>query len=328
LPGVVDAMSWLRQVNVEGLSTVPARVMVVGGGNAAIDAARCALRLGAREVTLLYRRTRAEMPAIKDEIEAALVEGVRLVELATPDQIARDGRSLSVVCRRMKLGEPDVDGRRKPEPTDETFRLSSDSLIAAIGQESALSNDALPDVLRDRWDRLLTHRATGATDDPFVFAGGDAVTGPTTMIEALQSGKFAAYGIDRALSADPRQVMVEAPRDREVLLAEPRYRPVAVESQPRLHPSRFAPGEAMHSFVEMESCFSVEQALAEAERCLSCGRCASCDNCLQNFGCPAFFLESGKVQINPILCDGCGLCVQVCPNGAIVPVTGVSGGAS
>ena len=322
LPGVVDAMSWLRRVNVEGLSNAPARVMVVGGGNAAIDAARCALRLGAHEVTLLYRRTRAEMPAIKEEIDAALAEGVRLVELAAPDKIAKNGAGLSVMCRRMRLGDPGADGRRKPEPTEDTFDLEGDLLISAIGQQSDLPGDAMPEVLRDRWGRLIAHRATGATDDPFVYAGGDAVTGPATVVEALQSGKFAAYGIDLALSDDRRLVVAEMPQDREALLSEPRFQPTAVIARPRRHPPRLEAKEAARTFDEAEQGFSIEQAVAEANRCLACGLCASCDNCLQNFGCPAFFREGGKVQIDPILCDGCGLCVQVCPNGAIVPVAG------
>jgi NADPH-dependent glutamate synthase beta subunit-like oxidoreductase len=321
LPGVVGALEWLHQVNVEGLATVPPRVMVVGGGNAAVDAARCALRLGAREVSLLYRRTRREMPAIKEEVAAALAEGVRLVELVTPEQITRAPGALSIVCRHMRLGEPDVDGRRKPEPTDETHAMECDLLLVAIGQQSSVPDDALPNVPRDRWGRLVVNRATGATGDPFVFAGGDAVTGPATVVEALQSGKCAAYGIDAALSGDPRRVMVEAPRDREALLAEPRYRPVAVEVQQRQQQESLDAAEAVRSFDEVERGLDAEQAAAEARRCLACGLCATCDNCLQNFGCPAFFRVDGKVQIDPLLCDGCGLCVQVCPNGAIVPVS-------
>ncbi len=322
LPGVVDAMAWLRQVNVEGLSRVPASVTVVGGGNAAIDAARCALRLGARTVTLLYRRTRQEMPAIHEEVDAALAEGVKLVELAVPEAVESSEGQLRVAARRMRLGEPEADGRRKPEPTDEMFVITCDLLVVAIGQRSGLDDEVVSRVSRSRDGRIRIEVATGATNDPFVFAGGDAVSGPATVVEALQSGKYAAYGIDRALADDSSRVVVESLRDRAVLLSEARYQPVDVPMAARQAAPSLAYGEAAGSFAEVEQGYLREQALAEASRCLACGLCASCDNCLQNFGCPAFYQADGRVQINPILCDGCGLCVQVCPNGAIVPVPG------
>lgn len=328
LSGVSDAMTFLRQINLEERTDVADHVVVVGGGNAAIDAARCALRLGASEVTVLYRRTREQMPAIADEIEDCLSEGAKLMELAAPEKITQNGEGLTVTCRKMTLGEPDTDGRRKPVPLDDTFVLSCGMLITAIGQQSTLANEALAEVKRDRWGRIEIERETGATSDSYVFAGGDAVTGPSSVVEALQSGKVAAYGIDQSLADDRTTVVVEAWRDREALMTEPRYQPVDVMTQPRRHPPELTPADETRSFDETESVFTAEETMAEAARCLACGLCAACNNCLANFGCPAFYREGGKVQINPILCDGCGTCVQVCPNGAIVPVDDLTGGVA
>lgn len=329
LSGVIDAMQWLRQVNLLGLEEISGRVVVVGGGNAAIDATRCAMRLGAASVSILYRRTREEMPAISDEIEACLHEGAKLIELATPAGVTQGaGKGLQVVCRRMKLGAVDIDGRRKPEPTDETFSFETDWLITAIGQMSSLTADELPAVEFDRWGRIVAQRDTGKTGNPIVFAGGDAVSGPASVVEALQSGKLAAYGIDRVLSDDPNKVIVESLRDSETLLAEPRYKPVDVAEERRRSSSGLDPAESLRSFAEVEKGYDAASAIAEAKRCLACGLCAACNNCLVNFGCPAFYGENGKVQIDPILCDGCGTCVQVCPNGAIIPLPAESGGVS
>jgi NADPH-dependent glutamate synthase beta subunit-like oxidoreductase len=259
------------------------------------------------------------MPANAEEVDAAEREGVRIIELAAPERIDHNGR-LSVTCRRMKLGEPDASGRPRPLPTEETFVIAGDHLIAAIGQSSALPATALGGVATDRWGLLQAGADNGATDDPFVFAGGDAVTGPSSVAEALQGGKYAAFGIDRELADDRQKVIVEAWRDRDAWLAEPRYQPVDVAKAVRRHAPALPPAEAIHSFNEVEGALAPADAIAEAQRCLACGYCATCRNCLDNFGCPAFYLENGQVQINPILCDGCGVCVQVCPNGAIVPL--------
>ena len=320
VPGVWDALRFLREVN-DGAATSPGEnVVVVGGGNTALDAARAARRLGATSVTLLYRRTRAEMPAIAGEIDAALAEGIVLRELATPENIAAADGRLNVTCRVMRLGQPDASGRARPEPTDERFMLTCDALIVAIGQQGLLAGADLGRAKLDRWGRVEADPATGATSDPFVFAGGDAVTGPRSVTEALQWGKYAAYGIDRALAEDPRKVVVEHWRDREAMLTEPRYQPVDASTEPRRHAPKLPADEAATTFAEAEGVFTEAEARAEARRCLACGHCAVCRNCLDNFGCPAFYKEDGRIQINPILCDGCGTCVQVCPNGAIMPV--------
>ncbi|HPM76432.1 MAG TPA: indolepyruvate ferredoxin oxidoreductase subunit alpha [bacterium] len=328
LPHVQDAMHFLRRVNLGGLDELAGHVVVVGGGNAAIDAARCALRLGANAVTIIYRRTHREMPAIAEEVEAALAEGVKLVELSTPESIEKNGDRLTLFCRRMTLGEPDEEGRRKPLPTEQTFTVVADHVVVAIGQQPAVAPEALPVVERDRWGRMRVERDTGATDNPFLFAGGDAVTGPASVAEALQSGKIAAYGIDKQLAEHPEAVAVEAWRDIEAMTKENRYEPQAVEVQLRRTAPKLVPADAGRSWDEVEGGYSPADAIAEAKRCLACGLCACCDNCLSNFGCPAFYRQDGQVRIDPILCDGCGTCVQICPNGAIVPVRELNGGVS
>ncbi|NLH51057.1 MAG: indolepyruvate ferredoxin oxidoreductase subunit alpha [Myxococcales bacterium] len=320
-PGVRDALQFLREVNGGGKPQLAGEVVVVGGGNSAIDAARTALRLRASRVTVLYRRTRAEMPAIGAEIAAAIAEGVGLIELGAPEKITRDGARLTVTCRRMRLSAPDKSGRPRPEPTDQTFVLTADTLISAIGQMADESLTGLGEKLVDRWGRIQADPQTGATADPFVFGGGDAVTGPASVVAALQWGKYAAYGIDRALAEQPEKVVREAWRDRESMLAESRYRPVGLTPEPRRHAPSLPVAEAVGGFAEVEGSLSEADAKREADRCLACGLCAACHNCLDNFGCPAFYQDNGRIQINPILCDGCGACVQVCPNGAIVPVS-------
>jgi indolepyruvate ferredoxin oxidoreductase, alpha subunit len=319
LPGVLDALAWLRDVNGDHAERLDGHVVVVGGGNTAVDAARSARRLGATEVTILYRRTRDQMPANKEEIAAALGEGVRLHELARPEELSQNGGSLRILCRRMELSEPGSDGRLRPVPIDQTFEIEADRVIAAIGQMPHITA-GFGTALVDSWGRFQADPVTGVTADPFVFVGGDAVTGPSSVVSALQAGKYAAYGIDRVLATDPRKIIIEHHRDRETLLAEPRYQPQNVSTEPRRHIAHLAPDEAVNGFSEVDGALDEAAARAEAARCLACGHCAVCQNCLDNFGCPAFYKEDNRIQINPILCDGCGTCVQVCPNGAIVPV--------
>lgn len=320
LPGVQDALSFLRVTNRGEAARQGGEALVVGGGNTAIDAARAAIRLGARSVTILYRRTRLEMPAIRDEIAAAEKEGVQILELTEPLRIVQEGDRLSAHCRRTRLGDPDESGRRRPIPTDEVFDLPCDRLFVAIGQQTALPADGLGQIAFDRWGRLKADPRTGATGEPLVFAGGDAASGAASVVEALRWGKYAAYGIDLALADDPQKVLIEAWRDNKELLREPQPQPVDLEREPRRRAPELPPEKAVAGFDEVEGAFSEADAIAEARRCLACGVCAVCNNCLENFGCPAFYREDGQIHINPILCDGCGVCVQVCPNGAIVPL--------
>jgi len=201
--GVQPGVTFLREAAL-GLAQSPGeKVVVVGGGNVAIDSARTALRLGAKEVTILYRRTRAEMPAYEDEIEEALEEGVKLEFLAAPVRfISKNGRLTGVEVQRMELGEPDASGRRRPVPVEGSeYVLAADGVLASIGQEPDVSclEQASCTLEVGRRSCLTADPLTLQTNIPHVFAGGDAVLGPASAVEAIAQGKEAAISIGRYL---------------------------------------------------------------------------------------------------------------------------------
>jgi NADH-quinone oxidoreductase subunit F len=268
--GVVDAVDFLREVNLNsGQARVGQRVAVLGGGNAAIDAARTALRLGADEVTIVYRRTRNEMPAQRAEIEDAVAEGVKLELLATPGQvISQDGTLKGLECLRMCLGEFDRSGRRRPEPVEDSqFRLDVDMVISAIGQSpdtTSLLNGLGLELNRDGTIKV---DKDGRTTVPYIFAGGDAVTGPATVIWAIAAGERAAVAIDQYLSKDDSKAYPW----RETRLPDIPFDPEA-EPAPygRLETIKLAPDERRCLFAEVEAVCTREVAVQEALRCLRC----------------------------------------------------------
>jgi len=319
---VEDALAFLRSVNIEGRTAIGKRVMVVGGGDAAIDACRTAIRLGAEAVELVYRRSAEEMPADEDELEDALDEGVKLTYLTVPTRfVVEDGRVTGAVCVKNALGEPDESGRRRPVPipgSDHTVPV--DSVILAIGQQvepGILEDDV--ELERGRKGQVTVDAATGRTSHERVFAAGDLVTGPATVIEAIAMGKKAANGIDRMLRGDEEAatLVLRTPAD---LDPSARYHPGDVDPAERARPRRLkAAGRTAH-FEEVSRGLGEAEVRDEAERCLSCGQCARCNNCIDNFGCPAIYKKDGRVYIDEVLCVGCGICAQLCPNDAIHPV--------
>ncbi|MDI7278242.1 MAG: FAD-dependent oxidoreductase, partial [Anaerolineae bacterium] len=206
LRGVVHATSFLRAVSLGGdLPPVAgSQVAVIGGGNAAVDAARTALRLGARQVTILYRRTRAEMPALREEIEAALAEGVAIEELAAPVALVGEDEVVRAVeCQRMSPGPFDSSGRRRPVPDEGArFLLPADLVIPAIGQQAEAAALFADLGIETGADGMVSTDEEGRTSVPGVYAGGDAVTGPATVIEAIAAGRRAAMAIDHFLGGD------------------------------------------------------------------------------------------------------------------------------
>jgi NADPH-dependent glutamate synthase beta subunit-like oxidoreductase/CO/xanthine dehydrogenase FAD-binding subunit len=199
LSGVMDGMSFLSAVNSGEKVHLGDGVAVIGGGNTAIDSARVALRLGAKEVTIVYRRTRAEMPASGDEVEEALNEGIQMVFLAAPTEIGKAKGKLKLVCTRMELGEPDASGRRQPVPvTGSEFSTSFDSIIAAVGQTPDIPGQFGIKVGRQK--TLRVNPDTQSTGRQGVWAGGDVVTGSATVISAIGAGKRAAMSIHRYLT--------------------------------------------------------------------------------------------------------------------------------
>ncbi len=192
--GVIDGATFLREVNLGLKPHLGERVVVVGGGNVAIDAARTAVRLGVKQVLIVYRRSHEEMPADLEEIEQALQEGIRIAFLVTPTKIVRDNGHLEVDCVRMELGEPDDSGRRRPVPVaDSEFTEEFDTVITAIGQAPQIPEDFRLRI--GRGSTIQVDPITLTTTRAGVFAGGDAVTGPATVTEALATGRRAAFRI-------------------------------------------------------------------------------------------------------------------------------------
>ena len=212
----------LRQSALGQPVQVGKRVAVIGGGNVAIDAVRTALRLGAEEALVLYRRTREEMPAYAEEIEEALEEGVRIEYLTAPTRLLGDenGRVTAVSCLRMELGEPDESGRRRPVPVaGSEFQIPVDMVITAISQQPELGQIKVPEgLLVSKKGTFQVDPVSLQSDLPWLFAGGDAVLGPRTVIEAIAQGKEAAVSIDRYLQGQDLSI------DREKVLKSPSRR--------------------------------------------------------------------------------------------------------
>jgi NADH-quinone oxidoreductase subunit F len=261
---VTEAVTLLRQVALGGDVSVGQRVAVIGGGNAAIDAARTSLRLGASEVTILYRRTRQEMPALDEEVNEAEEEGVGLVPLVAPTRVWREDGAIKVELRRMKLGDMDASGRRRPVPVEGSeFVRNFDTVVAAVGQVILLpSGIDLPTV---KGNTLSVEEDTLATAASGVFAGGDCVTGPSTVIESIAQGRRAAEAIDRYLGGDG---------DISEVLLNPEVGYAATipvdEGEHLRVPIPMAEGARHNDFTTCELGYSAEMAVDESRRCLNC----------------------------------------------------------
>jgi NADH-quinone oxidoreductase subunit F len=266
--GVTEAMSFLRHYNIRGSVPVGKHVAVIGGGNAAIDAARTAVRLGARSVTVIYRRTREEMPAYAEEIDEALQEGVILRTLVHPESfVVEDGYVTGLRLRAMHLGEFDRSGRRRPEGGDDACEiLPADQVIVAIGQ--ALDKKALAggvEVERNERGWIKADPRSGATSVPWLFAGGDAVTGPSSVVEAIAAGERAAVAIDAMLTGEPHAFWRG-------------YQDAGASFDPNADPVPYArerlPTIALEkrrqNFNEVEQPWNESTALRQAKRCLRC----------------------------------------------------------
>ncbi|MEW6443749.1 MAG: FAD-dependent oxidoreductase [bacterium] len=275
--GVVPGVEFLRDLNSGKEVKLRGRVAVIGGGNVAIDAARCALRVGAEEVSIYYRRTRSEMPAHPEEIQAAMEEGIQIHFLAAPTRVLEAGGKVNgLELIRMKLGQPDASGRQRPIPIEGSqFTVRADVIVPAIGQAVRFPYD--PDKTRIRttsWRTVAVDPVTGATSVPGVFAGGDAEKGPFIAIDAVAGGARAAESIHRFL----RGMDLRDGRDTEerfpVQDARPGF-PYALRQRMPQEP----PAGRTRSFAEVETGFRKEQAVEEAERCLNCRKCLGCGVC-------------------------------------------------
>lgn len=305
--GVMPGLEFLEAVNTGKKVNVGKNVIVVGGGNTAMDVARSAMRLGAN-VTVLYRRTRAEMPAIEDEVQEAFDEGVAFKFLGIPHEIiTKDGRIVEVVCQEMELGEPDDSGRRRPLPKEGAFfNLPADSLLTATGEMP--DTDAFNKLMEVKWGLIVTDEY-GRTSHRKVFAGGDVVTGASTVVNAVARGRGAAEVISSQL-----QDKEFNPKERKKVVAI-----ADVNTAYFVHKQRTKMPHANEhkTFDEVNFGFSDKDVQAEVERCFSCGVCDGCDTCY--VFCPdvAITRENGVYTIDYDYCKGCLICVQECPRGVI-----------
>ncbi len=260
---VIEGIDLWRQVSLGNKVELGKKVAVIGGGNAAIDSARTALRLGAREVNIIYRRTQAEMPASHEEIEEALAEGVKIDYLLAPSGIISRNGQVELECTRMALGAIDSSGRRRPEPVKGSeFTMSYDTIIAAIGQRPEIPRQF--NLETGRGNIIPVDPDTLATSREGVFAGGDAVSGPASVIEAIAAGRQAAISIDKYLGGNGIIDETLAPPEGEAAPleeAEEKRRPV----MPIL-PVK----QRLDGFGQVEIGYSKEMAIEEAERCLRC----------------------------------------------------------
>jgi NADPH-dependent glutamate synthase beta subunit-like oxidoreductase/coenzyme F420-reducing hydrogenase delta subunit/NAD-dependent dihydropyrimidine dehydrogenase PreA subunit len=357
--GIIDCVTFLNEVNLGKAKKPGDKVIVIGGGSSAVDSVRTALRLGSEKAHIVYRRSRKEMPAHDAEITEAEREGVELHYLAAPVRIlGENGKVTGMECQKMRLGPPDESGRRRPIPIEGSeFVVEADTIITAISQSPDLSSFGEDQgVGLTRWKTFMADEETMATSRPGVFAGGDAVTGPSTVINAIAAGHIAARSIVRWL--DGEALIQDEPH------GEMHESEIKVDQKQREHKKR-AQMPAMDlkarrgSFEEVDLGFDEAQALAEAQRCLRCGPCNECVVCVPDcdkysslltlpdgtgdilFRIPKelksqisadktqpITIKAGRkqvpLQVVPLipwvrqdLCRGCGDCAEICENKAI-----------
>lgn len=327
LDGVQSGIGFLANV-ADGNAAAPGKsVIVIGGGNTAIDAARTALRLGADSVTILYRRGHEEMPANQLEIEEAVAEGVELRLLAAPVSIEKNKDKLVVTAVEIQLGEPDASGRRRPVPvTGSEFALQADTVISATGQFVDLPAEAATGVGTERNGTVAVQRGSMLTGSPKVFAAGDCVSGPDLAIEAVRQGRMAAEAIDRFLNGgDPAATGTAmfnssyGARNKAPHQFYDRARPAARVTVPELEAE-----SRRRSFEEVVTGYDPEQAREEAKRCLRC-RCQAVENCRLRdlataFGITTPMVEetheyfsinrAGTIRFEREKCVDCGVCIR------------------
>ncbi|MFH1788814.1 MAG: FAD-dependent oxidoreductase [Candidatus Altiarchaeota archaeon] len=314
LPGVLNGLDFLKKFNAGKKPSLGSRVIVVGGGDASIDAARCAVAAGARSVKMIYRRSREEMPANDEEVEAAMADGVNFEFQAIPLRfLEKDGRVSGIECVKVKLSGRDASGRRKPHPlAGSEFTLDADSVIVAIRQKPDLSYFTKEKLESGAGGGVLIDADTLETSVKGVFAGGDAVSGPSSVIEAMGYGKRAAESMDAHLSG--RQFKPEK--------VSSNLRALSTETARNILHSRKT-GKTAAELVD-------EDAVNEAVRCLSCGfgasvdpdRCATCLACVRICPYNVPKIVDDKAYIDANECQACGFCQPECPADAITMVDG------
>lgn len=324
LPGVIGGIEFLQAVASGNPPRLGSRVAVVGGGNTAMDAVRTAIRLGAEDVRLIYRRTRDEMPADDLEIEEAEEEGVRFDFLVAPQSIIEeDGRAVGMRLSHMKLGEPDASGRRRPEATGLTTEEMFDTIIAAIGQK--VKPDGIDALEKTRWNTIVADPGTYMTNLEGVFAGGDAVNdGPGIAIAAIGHGKNCAQTIDGYLRGALAPIVEPFYVKQDNITAEDIPPTPAIE---RVRVQTETPARRIRDFEEFTQTLTPQEAIREAGRCLECGCCDLYDcrllPLMQQYKAgetdvrgrmrkQAADMSHPALWRDPNKCILCGLCVRTC----------------
>ncbi len=323
LSGVITAVEFLKKVSRGLKPPVGKCVVVIGGGHTAVDAARTCFRLGAKDVTIVYRRTLDEMPAGRAEIEDAEKEGIKIRYLTSPVKFHCNDAGIleKICCIEMKLGDLDDSGRRRPVPVENSeFDIKADMVILAIGyipDGDVLKNTG---ILLSKNNTIVVQHNTFMTNLKGVFAGGDVVNGPSSVVEAIASGRKAADAIHRYLRKLPEK------EEKPLSVLEPLNDSVIklIKKSKRQKMPTLSISERIQGFDEVELGFTFEQAVAEAQRCLNCGvgaivleDCASCMNCVRicPYGIPV--PDEDKVYIDINQCQACGICASECPALAI-----------
>lgn len=338
-PGVISGLSLLKDIGLGKKAdlNLGTKVGVIGGGNTAVDSARTAKRLGVQEVSIIYRRSKEEMPAYRQEVIAAENEGITILSTTMPVKIHRyRKRIVKLECVRTKLGHLERDGRHRREPIEgSNFTVDLDTVIVAAGESPELS--FLPQAI-ERKDLLVKIDHLGQTSMPGVFAGGDAVSNSRSVVEAIASGKRAALGIDLWLKGtDSKIIPILQKGDRgAILFSKYLANDYTVENNQVVpfsdlntvyftKAARVQGGELevikrSSNFLEVVSGISKTEAIREAERCFNCGHCNLCENCY--IFCPEvairFDMEKSSFVIKSSeLCRSCGICIEECPRSAI-----------
>jgi formate dehydrogenase major subunit len=342
LDGVYPVVEYLREVALNNPPEIGDKVAVIGGGFSAMDAARVSVRLGAKEVSVIYRRTQAEMPAHEIEVRDAQEEGVKFVYLAAPVELVGEGGKLTGVrCQKMELGEPDDSGRRRPQPVEGSeYIIELDSIIPAIGQSPKIyfnddeSGEKQPlfdescGIDSTKWKTIDANPDTFQTRRPEVFVAGDAFTGAATVVEAVGAAKRAAGSMDAWLRGEDMAAYASSlPAPKPEMLSIPAYREDRLERQMS---SNADAAERQKNFLEVEHGFSEQAAVLEGKRCLQC-ICEGVESCkLRRYSIAAGLLSEesnrfvGKqhmygrdtqhdfIQRDPNRCIDCGRCVRTC----------------
>jgi 2-oxoacid:acceptor oxidoreductase delta subunit (pyruvate/2-ketoisovalerate family) len=333
--GVVSGLDLLRKINLGKKVKLGDKMAIIGGGNTAIDVARSVIRMG-KKATILYRRSKEEMPAFEEEMMEAIEEGVKIRYLVNPIRIQQKECLKRLECLRMELGEKDESGRRRPVPIPHSnFFIEADNVIIAAGEEIEVS--FLPKGMERREGIVLTQR-DGSTGIKGIFAGGDLTSNQRTVAHVIGSGKKAALAIDcylKGMDSEEaiRQILIgEGPSlsiFRHLHPGERMMNPHVVtfeelnmdyfEPSKRYTESKGLVKKRIKGFEEVTSTFTEGTALEEAERCFSCGTCNECENCY--VFCPdASIIKTKQIlshQVDYDFCKGCGICFSECPRGVI-----------